>query len=171
MYLYINLFLNGIMKHVGWCLERIQIVMANIPGAITSEEDKKTANSILDEVQEYADTLAEIITNPKFKESLDQLENSSIEGIRLEAHEVEKLFKDLEHMLYELDLYIKSLREIIINKPDQWSNKADQLVLMIDQKFGGEMGELRREFQIVVHTEEELRRMVTSEKHLEEFLK
>jgi len=159
------------MKHIGWCLERIQIVMANIPREVMSQEDKEKAQGILDEIQEYADTLAQIIQNPKFKEYLHQLEESSIEGVRLQAHEIEELFKDLEHMLYVLDLYIKNLREIIINHPEQWGKKANQLVLMIDQKFGGEMGELRKEFQVALHAKEELKRLVTSEKHLAEFLK
>lgn len=159
------------MKHIGWCLERIQIAMAHIPRAVSSQEDKVKANNILDEVQEYANTLAQLIQHPKFKEYLHQLEKSSIEGVKLQAHEIEELFKDLEHMLYVLDLYIKNLREIVKSHPEQWSKKADQLVLMIDQKFGGEMGELRKEFQVALHTEEELKQLVTSEKHLAEFLK
>ncbi|MDO9581029.1 MAG: hypothetical protein Q7J06_10775, partial [Bacteroidales bacterium] len=69
------------------------------------------------------------------------------------------------------DLYIKNLREIIARNPEQWSKKADQLVLMIDQKFGGEMGELRKEFQVALHKEEELKQLITSEEHLAEFLK
>lgn len=159
------------MKHIGWCLERIQIVMAHIPKTVLSQEDKVQANSILNTIQSLADTLAELIQHPKFKKYLHQLENAPVEGVRLQAHEIEELLKDLEHMLYMLDLYIKNLKEIIINHPEQWSKKADQLTLMIDQKFGGEMGELRKEFQVAVHTEEELKQLVTSEKHLEEFLK
>ena len=159
------------MKHIGWCLERIQIAMANIPRAVISQEDKGKAQNILDEVQEYANTLAQLILNPKFKRYLYQLEKASIERVRLQAHEIEELLKDLEHMLYVLDLYIKNLKEIIINHPEQWSNKADQLVLMIDQKFGGELGELRKEFQIALYAEGELKQIVTSEEHLAEFLK
>ena len=159
------------MKHIGWCLERIQIAMAHIPRALISQEDKEKAQAILDEVQKYANTLAQLILNPEFKKYLYRLENSSIEGIRLQAHKIEELFKDLEHMLYVLDLYIKNLNEIILNHPEQWGKKADQLVLMIDQKFGGEMGELRKEFQIILHTEDELRQIVTSEEHIAEFLK
>jgi len=166
-----NLFLDYIMKHIGWCLERIQITMSHIPRAVISQEDKEKAKAILDEVQEYANTLAQLILNPKFKEYLHQLERAPIEGVRLQAREIEALVKDLEHMLYVLDLYIKELNGIIINRPEQWSKKADQLVVMIDQKFGGEMGELRKEFQIALHTEEVLKELVTSEQHLAEFLK
>lgn len=68
-------------------------------------------------------------------------------------------------------MYIKNLREIINIHPEQWIKKADQLVVMINQKFGGEMGELRKEFQIAIHEEEELKQIVTSEKHLAEFLR
>jgi len=159
------------MKHIGWCLERIQIAMAHIPRAVISQEDKVKANNILNEVQEYANTLAQLIQHPKFKEYLYKLEKSSIEGIRLQAHEIEELYKNLEHMLYVVDLYIKNLREIIAHNPEQWSKKADQLVLMIDQKFGGEMGELRKEFQVALHKKEELKKLITSEEHLAEFLK
>jgi len=159
------------MKHIGWCLERIQMAMAHIPKAVNSQEDKAKATIILDEVQGYAITLAQLILNPKFKVYLHQLEKAPIEGVKLQAHQIEALFKDLEHMLYVLDLYIKNLREIVSSNPEQWIKKADQLVLMIDQKFGGEMGELRKEFQIALHTEEQLKQLVTSEKHLAEFLK
>ena len=159
------------MKHIGWCLDQIQIEMGKIPRGIKSEEDKVLAKKILDEVKEYEDTLTQIILHPKFKESLKQLENSSIKEIQLQAHEIEELFKDLEHMLYVVDLYIKNLRELLVNDPDEWRSKAEQLVLMIDQKFGGEMGELRKEFEVVLHEEEELKKIVSSEKHLEEFLK
>jgi len=171
IYLYIDFFLMLLMKHIGWCLDRIQIVMGHIPRAVLSPEDKEKANNILDEVQEYADTLATLITNPKFKKYLQRLEKASIEGVKLQAHEIEALVKDLEHMLYVLDLYIKNLKEIMIKHPEQWGKKADQLALMIDQKFGGERGELRKEFQIAVHTEEELKAVVTSERHLAAFLK
>ena len=95
------------MKHIGWCLERIQIAMTQIPKTVISQEDKEKANTILDEVQEYANTLSQLIMNPKFKEYLHQLENTPIEGVRLQSHEIEKLAKDLEHMLYVLDLYIR----------------------------------------------------------------
>jgi len=176
MYRYIDIFIinlhfNNIMKHIGWCLEKIQIAMAHIPREVISQEDKEKAKKILDEVQEYANTLTQLILNPNFKNNLRQLEKASIEGVRSQAHEIEELFKDLEHMLYVLDLYIKNLKEIILNHPKQWSQKAAQLVLMIDQKFGSEMGRLRKEFQITLHTEQELERIVTSEKHLAEFLK
>ena len=159
------------MKHIGWCLERIQIAMIPIPQAVIFQEDKNKANEILDQVQEYANTLAQLILHPKFKKYLQQLEKSSIEGVKLQANKIEELFKDLDHMLYVLDLYIKDLRGIIKNHPEQSSKKADQLVLMIDQKFGGERGELRKEFQIALHSQEELKQLVTFEKHLAEFLK
>ena len=169
--LYIILFLDYLMKHIGWCLQKIQIAMAQMPKALISPEEKEKANNILDEVQEYANTLAQLILNPKFKNHLNLLKQTSIEGVRLQAHKIEELLKDLEHMLYVLDLYIKNLREIIKFYPEQWNEKADQLILMINQKFGGEMGELRKEFNISLHTEGELKQIVKNEKHLAEFLK
>ena len=58
------------MKSIGWCLDRIQIVMVSIPKEVTSPEDKAKANLVLDEVREYADTLAQLIQNPKFKNNI-----------------------------------------------------------------------------------------------------
>ncbi len=158
------------MKHIGWCLEKIQIAMVRIPRSVDSQEDKKKATRILNTVQGYANTLVQLISNPPFKKSLSQLEKSPIEGIKLQAKEVDSLFKDLQHMLYVLDLYLKSLREIIELHPEQWGKKADQLVLMIDQKFGGERGELRKEFEQAVYRKDELKKLITSEKHLAAFL-
>lgn len=159
------------MKHIGWCLERIQVEMAQMPRSVISKKEKAKAHEILDSVQEYANTLAQLITHPKFKAYLSQLENSPIEGIQLQAHEIEKLHKSLEHLLLELDLYLKSLREILEKNPTELSKKADQLVLMIHQKFGGERGKLRKVFQVALHTKEELKGLVQSEKHLAAFLK
>ena len=169
--LYTNLFFDYFMKHIGWCLDRILIVTNGMPRTVVSPEDIDTANNILDEVQKYADTMAQLVQYPKFKKSLNQLEKSSIEGVRLQAHEIEELFKDLEHALLVIDLYIKNLREIIRSTPEQWAVKSIALVHMIDQKFAGERGELRKEFQVALHKEEELKSIVTSEEHLAEFLK
>lgn len=159
------------MKHIGACLDNIQITLGQIPRNIDSSEDKARAVKIVDEIQEYAHTLEQLIMHPNLRTYLHNLEKTPIDGIRLQAHEVEELLKDLEHMLYVLEMYVKNLREIIENNPDQWSKKADQLVLMIYQKFGGEKGELRREFKIALYKADELRQIVTSEKHLAEFLK
>ncbi|MBU2640072.1 MAG: hypothetical protein KKG75_05220 [Nanoarchaeota archaeon] len=158
------------MKHIGWCLDQIQIAMMPMPKEVISPEDKVKANDILDKIEEYLKTLAELILNPGFKEKIHQLENASSEGARLQAHEIEELLKDLEHMLYILELYITNLRDIIINHPEQWHNKAKDLCQMISQKFCDEWGELQEKFRIAVHSEEELRQLITSEKHLAEFV-
>ncbi|MBU1111751.1 MAG: hypothetical protein ABIG93_02380 [archaeon] len=165
------------MKHIGWCLEQIQIVMSNMPGELKSKEDEDKARFILARVQEYAEILAKLILHPKFKKSLHELEKVPIEGIRLQAHEVEELLKDLEHSLYIISLAVNELLEIINIKfrteddTKRWRKSYDKLVVMIDQKFGGERGELRKEFKVAVHTEEELRLIVKSERIMEEFLK
>ena len=164
------------MKHIGWCLDRIQIQIGGIPRNLDRSVDIALANYIVNRVEEYAETLAKIITNPKFKKSLDRLEKTSIEGVRLQAHEIEKLISDLKHMLYELDLYIKTLKEIIEKERSEkgsskgeWSSKADQITLMIDQKFGGERGELRQEFTVALHSRKELKELEIAEKHIAEF--
>lgn len=87
------------MKHIGWCLEKIQITMMRIPRTVDSLEDKKRATRILNTIQGYANTLEQLISNPNFKKSLSQLEKSSIESVKLQAQEVDSLFKDLQHML------------------------------------------------------------------------
>jgi len=161
------------MKHIGWCLDQIQLVMGNMPGELDSEEKKTKATQVITQVQEYANTLTNIIHNPKFLNTLHQLKSAHIEGIRLQAQEVEELVKNLEHMLQVIDLTLTELREIITldeKNIKRWRRSFDKLIIMIDQKFGGEMGELRREFQISLHTKEELQSIITSEQHLAEFL-
>ena len=159
------------MKHIGWCLDRIQIEMAHIPKEVVSKNGKKKAKEILSNIEHYEDTLKKIITNSKFRSYLRKLEHAPEEGVRLQAHEIDELVKDLEHMLQVLRLYIEQLFEIIQERPEEWSKKADQLVLMIDQKFCGERGELRDEFKVAVHTEEQLRELEIEEHHMREFLK
>lgn len=158
------------MKHIGWCLDKIQVAFMHMPKDVTSEEDKIAANSIIDEIQEYSKTFKEILLNPKFEKYLHQLEKTSIEKVRLQAHEIERLHKDLEHMSQVLDYYINEIRDIIKNRPEQWHTRAKDLIHTIDQKFGGERGELREEFTIALHTIDELKDIVSSEKHLAEFL-
>jgi phosphoribosylanthranilate isomerase len=157
------------MKHIGLCLDRIQILMSQIPREVDSESEKKQARFVLNEVEMYLETLVEIITNPKFRKYLNELEHSSDKGVQLSAGKIEELFKDLNHMLQVLNLYIRELKEIILKRPEQWGRAADQITLMIDQKFGGENGELREEFQVALHAEDELRELVTSKNHLKEF--
>ena len=115
---------GGSMKHIGWCLDKIQVTMGDIPVAVNSKEDREKANSILDEVQKYANTLAQLVLNPDFKTRLHTLEGNSIEGMSVQAHEIQEIFKGLEHVLYLIDLYIKNLKEILIYRPQEWSRKA-----------------------------------------------
>jgi len=171
-----HLIFDYIMKHIGMCLDKIQIVMAHIPRTVISPEDKERASDVLDDVQEYTNTLNKLILHPKFKKNLRQLEKSSIEGVRLQAHEIEKLFNDLEHMLYVLDLTLTELREIIALKHDEdeiikrWKRAYDKIVIMIYQKFNDERSELNKEFQIVLYEKKVLRELAINEKHLAYFL-
>ena len=69
---------------------------------------------------------------------------------------------------YSIAENFKALVRKLLN---QWGYKADQLALAIDQKFGGENGELRREFKIALYKMDELKKIVKYEKHLLKFLK
>ncbi|MFT4303472.1 MAG: hypothetical protein ACMXYG_02830 [Candidatus Woesearchaeota archaeon] len=159
------------MKYIGWYLERIQIEMSHFPTTVISDKDKRKANSILDDIQKYADSLSKIIHHPKFIKILLRLKNTSYTKTRFLESEIEDLFKDLDHMLYVLELYIKELREIIHNHPEKLKEKAKQLVQMIDEKFGGERGELRDVFQSTLHSIDELKEIISDEKELKEILK
>ena len=57
------------------------------------------------------------------------------------------------------------------NDSKGWYYEKDQLFALIGRKFSDEKGELRRVFQVSLHTREELQRIITSEEHLAEFLK
>ena len=163
------------MKHIGLCLDKIQMEFMYMPSDLNSEAKKKTAKKIIDNVQKYATTLERLILYPKFKEYLSQLEDSSIEGIKLQAHDIKELLKDLEHALQTINLTLEELREVLggfYEKEDQirWKRSYDKLVVMIDQKFGGERGELRKEFQVALHKKEDLKKLELIEEHLAELL-
>lgn len=147
------------------------MVMLRAPLDLNSAKDVDKANRIVNNVQYYVKTLSELIANPNLRACLNQLESYPDEELRLEAHQIETLFKDLEHTTHQLILYIEELREVIKHRPQEWRKVGDQLVLMIDQKFGGERGELRKEFGAVLHKEADLRALITCEEHLAEFLK
>ena len=165
------------MKHIGWCLEKIQIAFGNMPKELTSEDSKKQAKNVIDDVQKYADTLINLVHHPEFIKIIHQLEKVPIDGIKMHANHIEELAKDLEHALYVIDLTLEELKELVnlksMDKNDviRWKMSYDKLVLMIDQKFGGDLGELRKEFQVTLHTKEQLQEIVKSEEHLAEFLK
>ncbi len=181
------------MKHIGACLDGIQIALAQIPRKVESAEDKAKAFKIMDEIEAYLITLQQLTINPKLKDYLHELERTPVmdrtskgylaskdylanlgrepvDGVPVQAHQVEELLKDLEHMLYLISRYIQIARVSIPAYPDKWVQTVPDLTLAIDQKFGGEMGELRAEFKLVLYKEEELRRLVSNDKHLAEFL-
>ncbi|MBR9675422.1 hypothetical protein GOV05_00245 [Candidatus Woesearchaeota archaeon] len=58
------------MKHIGWCLDKIQIVLSKLPKTIDSPKEKDKATQILDEVEEYANTLEHFFTHPKLRHHL-----------------------------------------------------------------------------------------------------
>lgn len=165
------------MKHIGWCLEKIQTTFGNMPRELNSEDSKKKAKRVIDDVQKYADTLVDLIHNNKFRKTIRKLENTPIDNVKMHAKHIEELAKDLEHALYIIDLTLKELREILnleyLVEKDvrRWIGSYDKLVLMIDQKFGGDYGELRKEFKIAIHTIDQLKETVKHEKHLAEFIK
>ena len=134
------------MKHIGTCLDNIQIALAQIPRNVDSHEDKARAFKIVDEIQEYAHTLEQLVMNPNLRTYLYNLEKAPIDGIRLQAHEVEELLKDLKHMLYILDLYIKNLRDIIRNHSGAWTYKAKQIFIAICHMFNSKKVKLGREY-------------------------
>jgi hypothetical protein len=165
------------MKHIGWCLEKIQMAFGDMPKELSSDDSRKKAKKVIDDVQKYADTLVDLIHHHKFEKTINRLEGMHIENIQLQTNQVKELFKDLEHALYIIDLTLKELREIvdtqILNEDDiqRWKRAYDKLVFMIDQKFGGDRGELSKEFKVVLHTKEELEEIINCEEHLAEFLK
>jgi hypothetical protein len=165
------------MKHIGWCLNGIQIAFVNMPRDITSDSNKKKAREVIDKVQKYAHTLEDLINNPKFKQLIHKLEQIPIGKVKLQAQKVEEIFKDLEHALQVIELTLKELNEILnimlMNEEEiiRWRKSYDKLVVMIDQKFGGDRGELRKEFEVSLHTSEQLKEIVRIEEHLAEFLK
>jgi hypothetical protein len=202
------------MKHIGWCLDQIQIAMMGLPKPIDSQEAKDKANEILNEVEGYKNTLVQLIEHPKFKEYLHNLEGVKIEEVSLEAAHIEQLAKDLETMAYSFETYLIEIRELIeshssgrwfkmkiriivlmhlLNKNKRklsseytsltrlkalymrllnpFNNKADKIVHAIHQTFGTEKCELRGEFKIPLYPEVELRRTISSQEHLAEFLR
>ena len=202
------------MKHIGWCLEKIQIELSRLPKRIDTKEDKKKANKIIDNVEKYAKTCSELIKNPKLKFYVKRLEDSYLRDAKEKGKEVERIIKDLNDAINIIFNYIILLRKLISrhsssypyrgkqiivasyhliskdkqklgkeytilqnfrslmrSRMHQFSNKADQITHMIDQKFGDGRGDLRKEFSDAIHTKEELKEIVTNEEHLEEFLK
>lgn len=154
------------MKHIGWCLDQIQIVSSKMPLRLNSSDDKANAQAIINEVEKYANTLAEIITSPEYKLNLPAFKEAGLKKLNMQAHEIEKFIQNIEHMLHLLDLYINELREIISQDPNRWNTKSQDLIHYIAKTFNDERYELNKEFKIALFTREEIEKMVTSEDHL-----
>lgn len=165
------------MKHIGKCLDSIQMAFVKMPKELDSPQKKIIALSIIKVSRKYATILENLITNSQFGEIIKRLENVDIDGIKMQAKEVETLLKDLEHSLLLIDLTLNELFEIAskddLSAEDKhiWRRSYTKIVRMINEKFGGKRGDLRREFQISLHKAEELREAVALEKHLADLLK
>ena len=146
------------MKHIGTCLDNIQILLARMPKNIDSTTDKAKATQMVDEIEEYAHTLEQLITHPKLRVYLLKLSNAPIDGIKLQGGEVEKLLKDLEHMLYLLDLYIQELRDMIKNHSNTWRYKAKQIFIAVIQLLDRKKKRLGREYSIAQNIKSKIRR-------------
>ncbi len=163
---------------VGWCLEEIQIIAAKFPNEIESEENKTLANNVVLAIEKVSNILQLIVENENFKKVLGRLEKQiSFEEIKFQAEHIEKLFDDLRHMLDFLNTrYIPNLKNILLGvSKDSWHNAASDITEMIIKDFGNEYYDLKEEFKIVLHTEEELLNLLKNHlpnsSHLEEELK
>jgi len=148
-----------------------------MPREPNSEENKRKALEIINKTKEYIDTLADIVNSDNFELRIKKLKEASQESIRLRAHEVEKLFKDLRYMLLMSDLSLEELKGIVNldhygkEEANLWNGAYDKIVYAIHMEFCEEMGDLRKEFKVNIHTKEELEEIVKSKKHLAEILK
>ena len=165
------------MKHIGWCIDNIQVASGRVPKFITSDDLKKKAKNAIDDVHKYLNTLIDLVHNDTFEKAIHELEHAPIEGIRLQTHEVKELFKDLNSALYIIDLTLKELTEIlnlkVISEYDakRWRLLYQKIMYMTSKKFCDEHYMLNKEFEVSLHTKKQLQKMVRSEEHLAEFLK
>lgn len=172
---------NENFNQIGWCLEEIQKVMAKLPNKIETNDDVILANDILSKVINLSMTLEKVITNKNFLNVLHTLENQVIEGIKFQAEHIEKLFSSLNNALNDLDKYINQLKRILDKRgnsiiPDnslksEWQKIAGNITHMIVDEFGTMYYELREEFKVVLHTEEQLKNLQIYEEYLKEVLK
>ncbi len=165
------------MKHIGWCLEQIQITMIGSSGNIDTPEEKKRALWAINKTEEYLKTLLELVNRPDFKKTLYRLKNSSVKDVQLQEQEIEKLINDIRYTTNYIGLSLEQAKGFLkeydfsSDHAARWKKTYDAIVHLIDQKFGGERGELKKEFEAVLHTEKELKQIVSDEKHLASMLK
>ncbi len=160
------------MSQIGWCLEEIQIVMSKMPDKIDTNDQIILANDILSKVINLGITLEKIISDKKFKDILYKLEHQTFEGVKFQAQHIENFFNELHQMLDMLSRYVLNLRKVIDNKDHvTWQNSAGDIVKMIILDFSNKYYELREEFKVVLHTQEQLRELQVYEQHLNKVLK
>jgi len=163
------------MKHIGWCLEELQRILAKIPRYLKDTEDdskeRSKANTIVNRLQEVVNTLEQIVLNPKFEKYIKRLEQAPIHELQMQGEKIEHLLHELVEFVGAWKTALQHLRKVIIQNPEVRREETRHLSYDIQCKFGNVMCELNEEFKQAVHTEEELREAVNSEQHLEEFLK
>jgi hypothetical protein len=157
------------MKHIGWCLDQIQIAFFHLPRTIDDPKDKVKANKVLDEVEEYAHTMMELVLSDKLRVHLNKLkemiaamrilhfkdpESSAkvalvVKGLQTEE-EVEELLKDLKHMLYITELYVTELRDLIRSHSGSWWYKTKQFCVAIKHMVDDDKRKLSRDYKFTV---------------------
>lgn len=145
------------MKHIGWCLDKIQMEFMLLPRTIDSPKDKVKSIKILDEVEGYAHTLAQLVMNPKLRVYLNRLVKAPIQGVRLQEQEVEELLKGLEHTLYLIDLYIGELRELIKSHSGTWVYKTKQIFVAVKHLFDKNKRKLGKEYNLAQNFKSKIR--------------
>lgn len=169
------------MKHTGWCFDEMNRLMGkdNFPKPLDTEDKVKIAQNTLVKLFDIEITLNKIITHDNFKSILFRLESYSDEKIRLQAHQIDESFKGLHNMLDLLNRYLLNLKRLFDEKNfltdesirKELEGSMSDISEMIYYDFSTMYGNLKDEFNVVLHIEEELKNLMIYEHHSEEMLK
>jgi hypothetical protein len=161
------------MKQIGWCIDEMARLTfgKNLPLHLDSNEDYITAKDTLSKVFNVALTLGKLVENENFEKILFRLKGKNLNGREFKRKHIKKVFNDLQSAVIDLERYLIALSNLLdTGKYELWLNQKPELLMLLNTRFTLNYYELRDEFNVPLHTKNELKKLGIFNEHLKYFL-
>ncbi len=161
------------MKQIGWCIDEMaRLTMGkNLRLNLNSIDDCIVVKDTLSKVFNVALTLEKLVDNDNFENVLHRLKGKTLNGVIFNENHVKKLFTELQEAVIDLERYLIALRNVLdTGKKELWLNHPPDLIMLVNTRFTNTYYELRDEFNVPLHTKDELKHLGIFKEHLIHFL-
>jgi hypothetical protein len=161
------------MKQIGWCIEELTRLTKgkNLPLYLKTNDDYIIANDTLSKVFNVALTLGKLVDNENFEKILFRLKDKDLNGEKFNKNHIKKLFNELQLAVNDLERFLIALRRILdIKNHELWKIHTHNLIILLNTQFTLNYEDLRDEFNVPLHTKDELKKLGIFNEHLKYFL-